>query len=901
MPASQLKRLKTSLRENGILGPQKPKKKKAKALSSDASNVRRNQRGAILQNIRDQFNPFEYKAPVRKSKVDITNPKLQAGKIVKGVKGRPGVTKGLGEEVRRKTLLVEMQRRNKVGGITDARFGENDPTMTPEEKMLERFTREKQRRFRTSSVFDLETEGDTSLTHFGKSLTLDDTYDDYDHRQFEAEESDQDLSKGHSNSRKRPRPSDFSEQLDGEKSQDEENDEPEKKKTRAEVMKEVISKSKLHKYERQQAKDEDDDMREELDKELPNIYALIHSDPRLKPSQAQQLGESINPARAALLNGESKLKSDKEYDERLKQMLFDKRSKPTERTKTEEEKIADEAVRLKDLEEARLRRMRGDPESGDESDENADNEDDETFGLGPGIKSRSEKWSALDEEDDFLIDDDLVASGSGLESSEEFESDVDADELIKNDRGFSEAQQLVHSSELENRPLTEEDKNTHNAATHKLAFTYICPQSLDEMIDISRGIPFKDLHIVIQRIRTLYHPSLQDGNKTKLGVFAAVLVDHIAYLANQPSHPTLDVLESLIRHVHSLAKTFPIEVAQAFRTFLLSLQQKRPTDPAPGDLILLTAIGSIFPTSDHFHQVVTPANLSMTKYLAQKKPQSLRDLIIGAYLVTLCLQYQRLSKRYIPEAINYSYVSLCLLSPTMPKEATQIFPYTKPTTLLCLNQLPEGKTRGIRIWEVPDENFSSNEINLIKASLIETHMHLLEYMATLWAEKSAFIEMFTPAISLLNHLSTPACLPFLPETTATLLNDLRTSLASTLTALRKTRLPLLLHNHRPLAIRTSIPKFETTYDPTKHYDPDAERAASSKLRAEHKRERKGAMRELRKDASFMARETLREKKVRDAEYERKYKRLVAEIQGEEGREAKGYEREKRARKSGGRK
>lgn len=37
-----------------------------------------------------------------------------------------------------------MQRRNKAGGIVDRRFGENDPTMTPEEKMLERFTKEKQ-------------------------------------------------------------------------------------------------------------------------------------------------------------------------------------------------------------------------------------------------------------------------------------------------------------------------------------------------------------------------------------------------------------------------------------------------------------------------------------------------------------------------------------------------------------------------------------------------------------------------------------------------------------------------------------------------------------------------------------------------------------------------------------
>ena len=113
---------------------------------------------------------------------------------------------------------------------------------------------------------------------------------------------------------------------------------------------------------------------------------------------------------------------------------------------------------------------------------------------------------------------------------------------------------------------------------------------------------------------------------------------------------------------------------------------------------------------------------------------------------------------------------------------------------------------------------------------------------------------------------------------------------------RTQRRPLALHHHRPLAIKTSIPNFEDGYNLDKHYDPDRERADMSKLRAEHKRERKGAMRELRKDANFIARENLRDKKERDREYEKKYKRLVAEIQGEEGRETKLYEREKRLRR-----
>lgn len=58
----------------------------------------------------------------------------------------------------------------------DRRFGENDPTVTPEERMLERFTRERQRTARGGVAFNLEDEDD--LTHYGQSLSKMDDFDD---------------------------------------------------------------------------------------------------------------------------------------------------------------------------------------------------------------------------------------------------------------------------------------------------------------------------------------------------------------------------------------------------------------------------------------------------------------------------------------------------------------------------------------------------------------------------------------------------------------------------------------------------------------------------------------------------------------------------------------------------
>ena len=98
MPPSQLKRLKTSLREQGVVGPQKSKKQKKTAGISGVAKEKRVQRSVALQNIREQFNPFEVKAPTKRSKYEFANGGNSGTRAGKGVTGRPGVTKGLGEE-----------------------------------------------------------------------------------------------------------------------------------------------------------------------------------------------------------------------------------------------------------------------------------------------------------------------------------------------------------------------------------------------------------------------------------------------------------------------------------------------------------------------------------------------------------------------------------------------------------------------------------------------------------------------------------------------------------------------------------------------------------------------------------------------------------------------------------
>lgn len=84
-----------------------------------------------------------------------------------------------------------------------------------------------------------------------------------------------------------------------------------------------------------------------------------------------------------------------------------------------------------------------------------------------------------------------------------------------------------------------------------------------------------------------------------------------------------------------------------------------------------------------------------------------------------------------------------------------------------------------------------------------------------------------------------------------------------------TRTPLALQQHKPIPIATYIPKFDEGYNPNRRFDPDTERAEQSKIKALYKKEKKGAIRELRKDNRFLAAEEVKRKAEDDAVYNKK--------------------------------
>ncbi|EPS44656.1 hypothetical protein H072_1344 [Dactylellina haptotyla CBS 200.50] len=918
---SQLKRLRESLKTAGVIGqPQKSKKAKKRARQNKSGHDARLSKEAALESIREEFNPFELKQT--KEKFSVTG-----GRKVKGS--------------RRKTLLVEMQQRNKVGGIIDRRFGENDPTMAPEDKMLERFTREQQKRSFKGDIFNLE-DDDEVLTHYGQSLGS------MPNEDFNEDmESDDDIL----------RPAKRTHPLDGglESDNDEgEGDGPPKKKSKAEVMKEVIMKSKFHKYERQKEKEADEDLRDELDAQLGDIRALLAGIPaRPPPSKSEATNGAIHADRAAQINGG--LDTNSKYDTAVREMTYDRRSKPADRTKSAEELAEQRATQLQKLEKGRQKRMRGDESSDEEDQDEEEPMSDDEFGLGKGIQlapeerefihgddaseeedpeEDSEEGSDLEEEEDDDDDDggsdnESIEEGAGEETrksaaaphsrrrdldnddaySDDYQSDDDTDAIVADqDLSESEGSGVGDLMESDEEPPNETKKDATSGAANgesALPFTFPCPQTHQEFLKIASKHKFEDLPTIVKRIRVLHHPSLGPDNKAKLSKFLGVIFDHIIHLTDLPALPPTDIMDILLRHLHSLSKEFPQASATRFREHIQRLFDRlgRQKKTKRSDLMILTALSVIYPTSDHFHLVVTPAMLVISRWLSSNPPSSIESMVQGCYMVTLCLQYQRLSKRVVPEALNYIYQCLVTLSPSALPKLPDGFPAHGLVTTYKLRISSASKDKfelsKLKFREALYPDATSDTAN-IKPTLAYVFTHQIITFAKLYSSKTALLDLTRPAIALLSHFASPECAKSIPKALSTYINETALPELDRLrTHSQKFRRPLELHHHRPLPIPANYPKFDEEYSLDRHkssYDPDRERKELSKLKAEHKKEKKGAMRELRKDSQFIAREKLKERKVADQEYHDKMKRIVSMIQNEEGAASNAYEREKAGRK-----
>lgn len=746
MAGSLLKNFKSDLKKNELLRNQSKKKYKTGQNFKD----RRERDKKVMDQIRDAFNPFDVKTT--RQKFDVL------GREATGKTGKPAIAKQIGEDQRRQSYRAHKMLKNKVGGMVDRRFGEKDKSLSTEEKMVRRYAAERLKQTKKSSMYNLEDQEDNEeLTHGGRALS-------FEEELFEGDLGvDDDFSK---------RPFD----------EGQEEEEAPRKKSKQEVMSEIIQKSKMHKAARQQEKAEMEQAVDELND--PEAFEMLLQD-------LKSFDKEHNPDSKQSQEG-------LDYDVAVREMTYDRRAAPGDRTKTEEELEEERKRKEKERLESRQKRMEG-----DELDDDLEAENDaELFGLQHGE--------------------------SDAENEQEFED--------------------------EENSASEEDEKPESKA--------FCPQTLKELRNA-----IKDNIGNLAKIIKANDPSRAAGNKEKLAKLTPLICEYAIKYADR------DEFVKLVDTIRDLTEKSPEEVGVWFRQEIDKIHKSDKWTKS--SLLIYTLIGLLFSTSDQWHLVANGATLIAARHLFQSIDMAPRNIFVSVYLCQTLLHFQRISKRYIPEVS--AYLLRTLAAATSTGIARRLVRNSNQKIALDTDKFTNTKLQPLQLSKL--DKYTHER-------LILECVHTVDIAASTWKGQIAFTEVFEPFIETLELLPSNAVVEQVSEKLKKLN---KFALAE--------RRPLLLQEFRAMPLVTKAPAFEENFNPEfKHLDMNPERRELSKLRTEFKRERKTALKEIRRDTEFEARQRLDEKRNEAAAYHKMLQRLTDQVQSEEGAEKNRYEREKRNRK-----
>ncbi|KAM4810152.1 nucleolar protein 14 [Rhinophrynus dorsalis] len=856
-------------------------------------------------------NPFEVK--INKQKFTVL------GRKTKHDVGLPGVSKSKALKKRKETLLKEYQDRGKVSIFTDKRFGEYDTKLTPEEKMMKRFAMERQRNVEKKTLYNLNEEEE--LTHYGQSLA------DLE-KLTDAVESDSDTEERGALSAELTAAHFGGGGLLRKKAQSEQQEEPEKPKTRKELIEELIAKSKLEKRERQSQREKAMELTEKLDSDWKAIQGLLaHKTPK-----SERKAEIEKP------------KPD-EYDKIVRELGFEMKAQPSDRMKSEEELAKEEEERLQKLEAERLRRMHGgeddkssrrpkhisaddlmdgfildkddrlmlsykdgelnlpevESKEGTDDDEDMDNESEDGA-------EEEEGGSDDDEEEEEDVEDDGDEEGGSSEDSDatdnhsDLESDTGSEEEDDSDVEIKRKKAKTKSNEVKHKKSEEQRKAEAEAAKSELPFTFAAPESYESFRSLLSGKSVEQQLVVLERIQKCNHPSLAEGNKAKLEKLFGFLLDHITELATMDS-PDLQTIDKLVLPLYNLCQMFPEAAAGCVRDVLQDSARSmkemvenkgRATFPGLHVLIYFKITAILFPTSDFWHPVVTPAMTVMSQLLTLCSVSCLEDVAAGLFVCCMFLEYVCLSKRFIPELINFLLGILHLAVPSKDSIGYTLVPPFKPrgknSELLLVRSKEDADTwvkKSLPLTAICGlKESSETEINHYKLTCVAVCLDLVRRCVDIYGSLPSFREIMCPITTLLrDHLPTNNY----PQQLQDLQKDLLTEIERHGNKLYK---PLMFEKQMPIPMKMFTPKVMPVLEFGRKQGCNRVERERKKLIHKHKREFKGAVREIRKDNQFLARVRLSETMDRDAERKRKVKELFNSLSMQEG-EWKALKKKKR--------
>ncbi|EQC38529.1 hypothetical protein SDRG_04235 [Saprolegnia diclina VS20] len=767
------------------------------------------------------------------------------GKRIKGQGRNVAQARAQAEDRRRQTLLKQFQTRKKNNEFKDRRLGEQSEDMSLEDKMLARFQTERKKQYqqqRNASKFNLADENDDNeeefLTHRGQKIDDYDAFDGPDGHGSDMDEED----RAFENKLGR----ELVNQLHFGGGAAANGDEPAKKKTHEEIMHEVMMKSKMYKAEKQKNKANQDETTEVLDAEFADFQKMLS----FRPKKADRTPE----ARGEL----------DEFDKMARLLSMEAKAKATERNLSPEEIAKKEHEKLAELEKQRIARMNGEDESDTETAKKAtkkkggkkqpkfilmrpppatDDSLNDDYQIDQQFNQTNESDAENDDDQEDKAEDDEEEDDEDEDDDEDgdLEDDEDDDNEEGDEDDDEEEDDDDEEEEVDEEALARAQKKRADAAK-EIPYVLECPTTPAELAALFSKYAHNatDRNVIIERLRKYYSPKLSAANQALMKkLFAVLLRQFLKYAANYDKFGA--DLHHLAGHIFDTAQEFPEHAGALFRDYLTALQKKlskKKTMPWPDmrDLLLLRVALSVFPVTDLRHNVLSPIELLIGQALAKAPIASASDVRSALFCVGLSLHMTREKKKFSPEVL-YALNSLVELLGN-PESSWWIE---------SINAWVEDNKDAASFPLLPLHTPLPNEA--MSAALFHGLLSFIDVAAAQYASLPSVNELLAPIERLLKAIHAK----HLPATNGRLEATL-TLLQTTMKNALQTRKPLRLQTFAPTVLPSFVPKFDENYAMRKDKTTDREKAQLKQLQRQVKRERKGASRELRRDAAFLARQ-----------------------------------------------
>ncbi|VBB29201.1 unnamed protein product [Acanthocheilonema viteae] len=751
-----------------------------------------------------RLNPFELKYNRAKHKILGT-------KAVSAPCGAPGLSKKKAFENRAKTLAIEWKERGKRNKIRfflhliiDQRIGEGNSMMDDEECMSKRFTEEHLKIFKTTNS-ELVNDEDIKLTHKGRELTEVEKYD----RTMLSDEDDDDEVRGEGNI-----DADIvaAVHFGGGISASTENTAI----RRQDFIAELIARTKQQRYDKKLARDERENATERLDEKWN------------KMQQTNAMASFVRPVKDKL-NINRTEKDDYDYLFYELQMDSGKRGEASERHKTEEEKAHEEREKLIRQEKARLSRM----DQGNETKKKSksDGNKNEVFTVkydSSGVLMNAEKLKRGRIKVVRIESSDIETDSEEMDEDEEKDFDSMMNDVDQTDLPHSSTRNIGADAEMEIWNGTEKGE---------LPFVIDLPQKYENLKKLLDAQNDANCEVVIERLIKLYHPSLREGNKSRLGqlfIFLlsieVVLFNHFTMFQFNVEHG-VRCMRALLRQQYALHMRAP----RAMFTFRF--------------IAFLKLASTLYPMRDMFHPVVSPSLAFACRLISVARICSIKDIARMLLMVRILGSFVEESKRYLPEVI--AFLRGVFLIAVENKDDERCPAATFPISLPHRRML-----------------FVTDDCSMI------------EIPAQLNATEVFRDDIDRPLSGLLSRL--PRNL--YPTQLLTQLSELESFITT------QSSRNLLKQLQRPAKQKKMLdllePRFEENYDAGKaHHNKTitkkSKKVEIKQLTKKYRKELRGTVRELRRDNQFLNREKRQEMLESDKARKEKTKWLVSTLQGQE--------------------